>query len=286
MLSLAWVWRRRHPGSFARTVGPVGALALVVSVALLVAGFDRRAPTRGIASVEVTYVSPAALRAALVRHPAVLVQDVPELRVAEVRPSGDTTTYIRSLRRFSGIVDVRRSLPRAEAEAPGLILGLVSTPAGGAYEWQWYATGLDRVPATVLAAAARTTIAIVDTGADLSAPALAGKVTASYDVRSGSAQRRRRGWARNVRRLDRRRLDIRRRGRRRLRRGRAAARGQGRRRHRRERRRRGGGHRPGRAERRAHRQRQHRRAEPLGRGGERGCLRRPARRARRRSGRQ
>ncbi len=173
-------------GRFARTVCPVGALALVVSVALLVAGVDRRAPTRGIASVEVTYVSPASLRAALVRHPAVLVQNVPELRVAEVRPSGDTATYIRSLRRLSGIVDARRSLPRAEAEAPGLTLGLVSTPAGGAYEWQWYATGADRVPATVLAAAARTTIAIVDTGADLSAPALAGKVTAAYDVRSGS----------------------------------------------------------------------------------------------------
>ena len=173
-------------GRFARTVCPVGALALVVSVALLVAGVDRRAPTRGIASVEVTYVSPASLRAALVRHPAVLVQNVPELRVAEVRPSGDTATYIRSLRRLSGIVDARRSLPRAEAEAPGLTLGLISTPAGGAYEWQWYATGADRVPATVLAAAARTTIAIVDTGADLSTPALAGKVTAAYDVRSGS----------------------------------------------------------------------------------------------------
>ncbi len=65
------------------------------------------------------------------------------------------------------------------------MLGLVSTPAGGAYEWQWYATGVDRVPAAILAAAARTTIAIVDTGADLSAPSLAGKVRASYDVRTG-----------------------------------------------------------------------------------------------------
>ena len=76
-------------------------------------------------------------------------------------------------------------VPRTEADAPGLTLGVVSTPAGGAYEWQWYATGVDRVPATILAAAARTTIAIVDTGADLSAPALAGKVRASYDVRTG-----------------------------------------------------------------------------------------------------
>ncbi len=173
------------PGRCARTLGLVGALALVAATVVLVAGPDTRAPTRGTAAVELTYASPAALRAALVRHPAVLVQDVPALRVAEVRPPGDTTRYIRSLRGASGIVDARRALPRAAAEAPGLTLGLVSTPAGGAYEWQWYATGVDRVPATILAAAARTTIAIVDTGADLSAPALAGKVRASYDVRSG-----------------------------------------------------------------------------------------------------
>ena len=114
-----------------------------------------------------------------------LVQDVPALRVAEVRPSGDATRYIRSLRGVSGIVAAHRAVPRVEADAPGLTLGLVSTPAGGAYEWQWYATGVDRVPAKILAAAARSTIAIVDTGADLSAPALAGKVRASYDVRSG-----------------------------------------------------------------------------------------------------
>ena len=163
----------------------VGALAVVAAVVALAAGLDRRTPAHGTSAVEITYASPAALRAALVRHRAVLVQDVPALRVAEVRPSGDPTRYIRSLRGVRGIVAAHRALSRVEADAPGLTLGLVSTPAGGAYEWQWYATGVDRVPATILAAAARSTIAIVDTGADLSAPALAGKVRASYDVRSG-----------------------------------------------------------------------------------------------------
>jgi subtilisin family serine protease len=152
---------------------------------VVVAGSDGRSATRRSATVEVTYTSPAALRAALARRPAGLVQNVPALHVAELRPPGDTTQYIRLLRRVRGIVAAGRTLPRSEAEAPGLTLGVVSTPAGGAYEWQWYATGVDRVPAAILAAAARSTIAIVDTGADLSAPALAGKVSASYDVRSG-----------------------------------------------------------------------------------------------------
>ena len=274
------------PGQFARTMRLAGALALVAAIVVARWRHDRPAPTRGTAAVEVTYASPAALRAALVRHPAALVQDVPALRVAEVRPTGDTTRYIRSLRRASGIVAARRVLPRAEADAPGLTLGVVSTPAGGAYEWQWYATGVDRVPATILAAAARTTIAIVDTGADLSAPALAGKVKASYDVRSGSRSVARHERARNVRRLHRRRLDVRGRGSRRLRRRRAPPRRQGRRRNLRQRRRRGGGNRPLGAERRADRQRQPRRAHAFGRGGERGGLRRAARRAGRRSSRQ
>ena len=174
------------PLRFARTVGLAGAIALLASTVVVATGSDRKTATRESASVEVTYASPAALRAALARRPAELVQNVPALHVAEVRPLGDTSRYIRLLRRVRGIVDARRTLPRSEAEAaPGLTLGLVSTPAGGAYEWQWYATGVDRVPATILAAAARTTIAIVDTGADLSAPALAGKVRASFDVRSG-----------------------------------------------------------------------------------------------------
>jgi subtilisin family serine protease len=162
-----------------------GALAVIAAVVLAVAQ-DRPTPPRGTSAVEVTYSSAATLRAALVRHPAVLVQDIPALHVAEVRPTGDTTQYIRSLRRANGIVAARPAVVRAEADAPGLTLGVVSTPAGGAYEWQWYATGVDRVPAGILAAAARTTIAIVDTGAELSAPALAGKVRGAYDVRSGS----------------------------------------------------------------------------------------------------
>jgi subtilisin family serine protease len=173
------------PGKSARTIRLGGALAVIAAVVLAVS-LDRPTPTGETPAVEVTYVSEASLRAALVRHPAALIQDIPALRVAEVRPAGDATQYIRALRRVGGIVAARPAVARTEADAPGLTLGVVSTPAGGAYEWQWYATGVDRVPSSILAAAARTTIAIVDTGADLSAPTLAGKVRAAYDVRSGS----------------------------------------------------------------------------------------------------
>lgn len=71
------------------------------------------------------------------------------------------------------------------ATDPALALGVVSTPAGGAYEWQYYATGMDRVPARVLTAAQHVTIAVLDTGADLSSPDLAGKIAGAYDVTNG-----------------------------------------------------------------------------------------------------
>jgi len=71
------------------------------------------------------------------------------------------------------------------AIAPGLEQGVVSTPYGGAYEWQYYATGADRVPESVRAAAARITVAVLDTGVDLSAPDLTDKVVGTYDVRTG-----------------------------------------------------------------------------------------------------
>jgi subtilisin family serine protease len=50
--------------------------------------------------------------------------------------------------------------------------------------WSWAATREDLVPTWVRAAAARITIAIVDTGADTSVPALAGKAAETWDVTS------------------------------------------------------------------------------------------------------
>jgi subtilisin family serine protease len=152
-------------------------VARVVLAALLACAVQASAASPD-GTVEVVYPTAAAYAAGAAAHAGAVVRAVPELRLLEVRAS--------RLRGSRGAV-VRRTVVRtsAGAGAPALTLGQVSTPAGGAYEWQWYATHADGVPASVLAAAAGTTIAIVDTGVDVSSPALAGKVAGSLDTRTG-----------------------------------------------------------------------------------------------------
>lgn len=65
-------------------------------------------------------------------------------------------------------------LPRTPADA--------SLPETDGADWQRAATHLDAVPASVLDAAASFTIAIVDTGADISSPTLAAKRPITYNV--------------------------------------------------------------------------------------------------------
>jgi subtilisin family serine protease len=131
------------------------------------------------------YTSRAALATALRRHPARVVRLVAPLHVAEVRPIAAPAAFVESIRHEEGISSVRATASRVSAARPALALGAAPTPAGGAFEWQYYATALDRVPATILAAARRFTIGVVDTGADLSTPGLASKVVGAYDVRRG-----------------------------------------------------------------------------------------------------
>src|SRR4051812_11010800 len=69
---------------------------------------------------------------------------------------------------------------RAPADAP------VPEPGGGA-DWQCAAALLDAVPTSVLDVAASFTIAVVDTGADLSSPALAAKRPITYNVATGGS---------------------------------------------------------------------------------------------------
>ena len=56
----------------------------------------------------------------------------------------------------------------------------------GVAEWASGATNLDRVPAVVLAAARNLTIAVVDTGADVSSPDISGRIDTTYDIRNGT----------------------------------------------------------------------------------------------------
>jgi subtilisin family serine protease len=83
---------------------------------------------------------------------------------------------------------------KAHRQAPVLRHALtVDTPAldhtylpGTAWEWQWDAARVGEVPDTVLRAAARVKIAVIDSGADLSAPDVADKAPETWSVLSRS----------------------------------------------------------------------------------------------------
>jgi subtilisin family serine protease len=156
------------------------ALMVAATVALLGAVGGPAAAQPG-GTVVVGYQSAAALRAALRHFPAREVRTVPALRTAEVRVSGDVAAFSRALRSSAGIRFVHRPASRASAAEPALVRG-----SGFAYEWQYGATQADAVPHSVLVAASRLTIAVIDTGADLTAPDLAAKGATGYDIESGS----------------------------------------------------------------------------------------------------
>jgi serine protease len=121
--------------------------------------------------VTVGYRTPSALRGLNV------VQRVDALHVAQVRTS-DTA----ALRNRPGITWVQRGALRARTDEPALIPWASGT---GAPEWQWAATRSDLVPSWVQRAAARITIAIVDTGADVGAPDIAAKQPITHSVVTG-----------------------------------------------------------------------------------------------------
>jgi subtilisin family serine protease len=165
-----------------RTVAGWLAILGLVGVAGVSRAHPRALGAAGPASqtVEVTYTSHVALARALRLRPARLVRVVLPLHVAEVRPNGATAAYVRAVRRLVGIVAARPTVARRAATAQRR-----ESEHSAEREWQYYSVGADRVPPRVAVAAARITIAVVDTGADVSSPALAGKVRGTYDVRTG-----------------------------------------------------------------------------------------------------
>jgi subtilisin family serine protease len=126
----------------------------------------------------VSYSSEQALARALARHPAAVIGHVPALRAAIVRPRGDVGRFASLLRRAPGILAVEREAPRRSRAEPGLV---ASSPEG-ALQWQFAAVRAEGVSPELAQAAASLTIAVIDTGADLTAPDLAAKSPRAYSV--------------------------------------------------------------------------------------------------------
>lgn len=125
----------------------------------------------------VAYRSEAALDKALRLYSATVVSRLPELRVA-VRPLLPLARFAASVRALPGIEGVQRPREREPAGEPAV----VAQAGAVAYQWHWSATRSDLVPDWALRAAAGVTIAVGETGADLSAPDLADKVAGGFDV--------------------------------------------------------------------------------------------------------
>ncbi len=161
-----------------RSVACLLVAACCAAVAPSVAGSARSGPA---ASFAVGYRSVADLRRAIAGR-GVVVQRLSRLRVAEVRSSAPR--FAETVRGRPGVTSVQRTRLRTDTSEPALL------PQPGLaipYEWQFGATHADGVPAAVLRAAANVTIAVIDTGADLTAPDLAAKQPQGFDVATGSA---------------------------------------------------------------------------------------------------
>lgn len=160
------------------------AISGAIAAAFLLAGPASPAVDQGTrtawpqGSAVVSYTGERALESALARHPAAVIRRLPALNVVEVRPRGDVGRYAARLAAEPGIVGVERTAPRRSLVEPAL----VAAPAGEPFQWQYAAVHADQVSPQIEEAAARLTIAVIDTGADLSAPDLAAKSPLTHSV--------------------------------------------------------------------------------------------------------
>ena len=196
----------RHPHCRARVVGPISRGHSPASVAhSLIDAAKRTSVDEGMSRVRVSltcvvvalcatasapaspqredvsvgYTTPAALRAAVRAQHATVLDTIPSLRIAHVRLAAGSASRLSAL---PGIRFVQRLTQRTNAAEPGL-----QAPAGktSAWEWQFNAVHEDAVPDWVLRAASSTTIAVIDTGADVTAPDIAAKNPVVVSPRTG-----------------------------------------------------------------------------------------------------
>jgi subtilisin family serine protease len=121
---------------------------------------------------------------------------------AQASASRQTVVSYRSPSRLAGLRVLRR-IPElhvavveggVRGQAPVLRRALsVNAPAleqtflpGVAWEWQWDAANMNAVPDSVLRAASRVKVAVIDSGADLAAPNVADKAPATWSLLSHS----------------------------------------------------------------------------------------------------
>src|SRR5688500_2240538 len=153
---------------------------LVVALAL--------APAGQAATSVVGYDSEAQLRQAVRASGGRVVRTIPSLHVAEVEASTRQDRFAAALLDRTGIDFVETVSRRVSAAEPALApWSSATTPfANAPFEWQWAATRANAVPDSVLRAARAITVAVVDTGADLSAPDLRAKSPAAHSVVNGT----------------------------------------------------------------------------------------------------
>ncbi len=163
-----------------RVITLVGSAALLLTAMITAAAPPCRQAVPDRETLVVGYRSTADLSEATAATGATLVRRLSALRIAELRsPTVDATEV---LRRIPGIRFVRRPAGRLSIAEPAIASGF--TDSKGAGEWQFEATHEDGVPDWVLRAAGSIRIAVIDTGADLSAPDLAAKSPTAYNVRT------------------------------------------------------------------------------------------------------
>lgn len=161
--------------------------ATAVSIAAVLVGGpsgSAEASSHPAARLEIQFASRAALDRALEHQSARIVRVLTPIHAAEVA-TVDPDALANAVRGRRGITSVRPVVLRTSMTEQTSSLSANARVAGVA-EWASGATNLDRVPAAVLAAARSLTIAVVDTGADVSSPDLSGRIDATYDVRTGA----------------------------------------------------------------------------------------------------
>jgi subtilisin family serine protease len=151
------------------------ATACLTAVTLACAlPFAAPAAPRAQPPVSVGYSSERALTRAVETAHGTVLRRIPALHVAEVRPR--SASFASVARTLPGISYVQRRLPRTSSTEPALAAAVAPL------EWEFAATHEDHVPAPVLRAAGAVTIAVIDTGADLTAPDLAAKAPQTYNI--------------------------------------------------------------------------------------------------------